>query len=439
MSTSAHTVVRLGPEHQEEVLRLDQWGFVFGEADLLEDLFFFEWDRTFGVRAPDGTLAGLNTTFSLGLTVPDGVGGAGVRTVPMAGLSWVAVHPGQRRRGVLRAMMTDHLHGLHERGEEAVAGLHASEAVIYQRYGYGLATTGLRLTLGRAPEPVPRRRLRRGAGGLRDGVRRAARRPGARRVRAGLPHPSRGRAAPGALRPGRACWTSTCAAATSSRCACWWRVATARPPATRCCAARSTGRTATRTASRRCSRWSPSTRRPRTPSGPASPTSTSAAAPSPRRCRSTTRCCGCSSTPAHRGRGPATSLWLRLIDVDRALAQRTYAHDVDVVLDVSDALCPWNARRWRLSGGPDGATCTPTSDPADVEVDVKQARCGLRGRRAARGPGPGRAGHGADAGNPRPAVDGAACGGRARRRLGLLARSPTPAEMRVPVHRTPSR
>jgi predicted acetyltransferase len=64
-------------------------------------------------------------------------------------------------------------------------------------------------------------------------------------------------------------------------------------------------------------------------------------------------------------------LWLRLVDVDRALGQRTYAGDVDVVLALTDELCPWNARRWRLSGGPQGATCSPTTDDADLALDVR--------------------------------------------------------------------
>ncbi|GAB3677245.1 GNAT family N-acetyltransferase [Angustibacter aerolatus] len=371
MSTSAHTVVRLGPEHQEEVLRLDQWGFVFGEADLLEDLFFFEWDRTFGVRAPDGTLAGLNTTFSLGLTVPDGVGGAGVRTVPMAGLSWVAVHPGQRRRGVLRAMMTDHLHGLHERGEEAVAGLHASEAVIYQRYGYGLATTGLRLTLGRAPELFPvagsdevqvsyeTASVERHADLVHDVYERACRtRPGA------VPRPAhfarvelldldvrRGDVEPMRLLVARRDGTPTGYALLRRKVD--WK--DGNPDGVTTVFALESVDTPTAHAL-----WtrvtdfdlSSSTLTPPVPVDDP-----------------LLRLLVDARTPRARA---GDELWLRLIDVDRALAQRTYAHDVDVVLDVSDALCPWNARRWRLSGGPDGATCTPTSDPADVEVDVKQ-------------------------------------------------------------------
>ena len=38
---------------------------------------------------------------------------------------------------------------------------------------------------------------------------------------------------------------------------------------------------------------------------------------------------------------------------------------------MTDAQCPWNARRWRLSGGPLGATCTPTTDAGEVGIDVR--------------------------------------------------------------------
>ena len=60
------------------------------------------------------------------------------------------------------------------------------------------------------------------------------------------------------------------------------------------------------------------------------------------------------------------SLWVRLADVGRALAGRTYTLPVDVVLDVRDEFCPWNAGRWRLSGDAAGAVCAPTGDPADL-------------------------------------------------------------------------
>jgi predicted acetyltransferase len=62
------------------------------------------------------------------------------------------------------------------------------------------------------------------------------------------------------------------------------------------------------------------------------------------------------------------NLWVRLVDVPTALTSRTYSTDVDVVLEVDDAFCPWNTGRYRLIGGTDGATCEPTTDPADVAV-----------------------------------------------------------------------
>ncbi|MEN3360248.1 MAG: hypothetical protein V7637_4230 [Mycobacteriales bacterium] len=64
------------------------------------------------------------------------------------------------------------------------------------------------------------------------------------------------------------------------------------------------------------------------------------------------------------------SLWVRLADVGGALADRTYATDIDVVFEVADHFCPWNAGRWRLRGGPDGASCSPTRDPADLAVSA---------------------------------------------------------------------
>ena len=36
------------------------------------------------------------------------------------------------------------------------------------------------------------------------------------------------------------------------------------------------------------------------------------------------------------------------------------------MLEVTDPLLPANTGRWRLTGGPDGATCTATDDPADL-------------------------------------------------------------------------
>ena len=66
---------------------------------------------------------------------------------------------------------------------------------------------------------------------------------------------------------------------------------------------------------------------------------------------------------------------VRLVDLPAALAARTYAVPVDVVLEVEDGFCPWNAGRWRLSGDPTGATCEATTDPADVSLGVRELGC----------------------------------------------------------------
>ncbi len=63
---------------------------------------------------------------------------------------------------------------------------------------------------------------------------------------------------------------------------------------------------------------------------------------------------------------------MRLVDVPAALSGRRYATDVEVVLEVSDGLCPWNERRWLLKGSADGAGCTATSAPADLALDVRE-------------------------------------------------------------------
>lgn len=65
-------------------------------------------------------------------------------------------------------------------------------------------------------------------------------------------------------------------------------------------------------------------------------------------------------------------LYLRLVDLGAALAGRSYAVPVDVVLEVRDPFCPWNEGRWRLSGDADGARCERTTDPADLSLSVRE-------------------------------------------------------------------
>jgi predicted acetyltransferase len=67
----------------------------------------------------------------------------------------------------------------------------------------------------------------------------------------------------------------------------------------------------------------------------------------------------------------ADGVWIRLIDLGRALAGRRYAVPGRLVLEIGDPLLPENAGRWVLEGGPEGAECRPSDAPVDVEVDVR--------------------------------------------------------------------
>jgi predicted acetyltransferase len=60
------------------------------------------------------------------------------------------------------------------------------------------------------------------------------------------------------------------------------------------------------------------------------------------------------------------SLWVRIVDVPAALTARTYAIDPDVVIEVADSFCGWNAGRYRLAGG----ACEPTDAGPDLELDI---------------------------------------------------------------------
>ena len=56
-------------------------------------------------------------------------------------------------------------------------------------------------------------------------------------------------------------------------------------------------------------------------------------------------------------------LWLRLVDLPRALEARSYAAEGSLDLEVADEFCPWNAGVWRLDASPDGATAHRAGDP----------------------------------------------------------------------------
>jgi predicted acetyltransferase len=93
---------------------------------------FLEADRTMGAFA-GGRLVGTCGNLTMELTVP------GPASLPCAGVTWVSVLPSHRRQGILTAMMGRLLDDAAAHGEP-LAVLLASESAIYGRFGYGLAT-----------------------------------------------------------------------------------------------------------------------------------------------------------------------------------------------------------------------------------------------------------------------------------------------------------
>ncbi len=90
-----------------------------------------EPERSLAVRDRGRIVAGAGI-YSRRMTVPGG-------DVPVAAVTQVGVLPTHRRRGLLTRLMSRQLADVHEAGREAIAALWASEAVIYGRFGYGLA------------------------------------------------------------------------------------------------------------------------------------------------------------------------------------------------------------------------------------------------------------------------------------------------------------
>jgi predicted acetyltransferase len=371
----APRIAGLGPEATNMVLDLDRWAFpnpdFSTEPDAVRQaLACFEWDRTRGAYLPDldgvEQLAGINSVYSLELPVPGG-------SVPCAGLTWVGVHPLYRRQGVMTAMIRHHLQAVHERGEP-VSALHAAEAPIYGRFGFGMASHHLRgiVPRGAALHPVPgadevRIRLEHVDAGRHAHIvgdcYEAARRdrpgmvsrssPAQRQVAVSDPAWERGdaetlkifiaEADDGGPARGYALFrrTNTAKDGRPAGIVRIREVVTRDPAAARALWGRllDLDLTSTVELDKR-----------------ATDDPLFSLLVDPRAVRTTY----------------IDGLWVRLVDLPAALAERRYAAEVDVVIEVKDELCPWNAGRWRLSAGPDRARCTPSDDPATFGLDVRE-------------------------------------------------------------------
>lgn len=144
------------------------------------DRMIFEPERSLAA-IEDGRIVGGNAAITMTLTVP---GGSAVRA---AGISSVGVLPSDRRRGVSTDLMRRQLDDIRERGEP-LSILTASEAAIYGRYGYGIASRCTKLDVEarraafvRGYEPQGRMRMvdrSEAETVMLDVVRRTADRPG---------------------------------------------------------------------------------------------------------------------------------------------------------------------------------------------------------------------------------------------------------------------
>jgi predicted acetyltransferase len=110
----------------------DAFAEAFEESDWARESISVRRERAVGAF-DDGRAVGFSASYEFDLTVPGG--GA----VPTAGVTWVAVLPSHRRRGILRESMSQLFRDARENAEP-LAALYASEPAIYGRFGYGIAT-----------------------------------------------------------------------------------------------------------------------------------------------------------------------------------------------------------------------------------------------------------------------------------------------------------
>ena len=118
---------------------LQGYGMDASDEEIAHEQHVNEFDRSYGALA-DGRWVGGSGAFSFELTLPGGA------LVPASGITMVGVDPTHRRRGIL----TEMLRWLHEdavRRGEPLAILTASEASIYRRFGYGVASEACRLRI----------------------------------------------------------------------------------------------------------------------------------------------------------------------------------------------------------------------------------------------------------------------------------------------------
>jgi len=353
-------VIPLTAADLPDILHLDTAAFGWDvPQDFLDDLLgpILELDRFVGARDPDAgnELVAQGCIYSKQLTFPGG------SVHPVAGVSWVGVRAGWRRRGLLRDVMKAQLHGLHDANAEPVAILTASEAALYGRYGYGQAINRCQLTASHGAA-------------FRPGVRTET----VREVRAQQAHaivpPLYARIArtrPGNLARSDAVWAMRFSDHEVIR----------KDASKKRWAIHQDGFAAYRITPEWADR------------GPNFAlhideicAGTSVAFASLWRflldldlTREISYDGGWVDDPMSAllldprsvSRTEKDHVWLRIVDLDRTVGLRTYSAPARVVVEITDTFCPWNAGTWTVELSETGGTVERTDAPAVVRLDIR--------------------------------------------------------------------
>ncbi|MDR1077145.1 MAG: GNAT family N-acetyltransferase [Propionibacteriaceae bacterium] len=370
---AGYRVVGLTADDWAEVEALDQWAAPESAAAAPDTPEGLPWERMTGFRDHQGRLAAMASAYDLtDFTLP----GA---QAPTPGFTCMSVHPQDRRRGLLRAMMGLHFQRALARGE-ALSVLTASETGIYGRFGYAVASWNYALSLPRrSPLAPPPGAGREDLEVLIETVDPDRHTPAVNRVLAGAVR------AGGLTRPG---WTPRTEALTRRRLSHLDDMPADGYEPRRIMLVQRQGQPAAYAVFARNGQFS-------CHGGGASKVrlDETAALDAAASHQLWSRLLDLDLTGVVeapllaandplfglaldlRGARPELhdGLWLRLLDVGRALAQRQYAADVEVVIELTDGHLPANQGRWRLRAGAfaDGAEAGRSNARPDLACDVR--------------------------------------------------------------------
>ena len=86
--------------------------------------------------------------------------------------------------------------------------------------------------------------------------------------------------------------------------------------------------------------------------------------------------------PARLKREVRNGLWLRLVDVEQALAGRSYSRDGGLVLGIVDSFCPWNDGTFELEASGSEAECRRSTKSPDLVLSAADLAAGYLGAEA---------------------------------------------------------